>query len=195
MIAEAEGPPALCELLVHHPRGPQQAAAKEPQSSKGHPCPGYDHLCFPIPVLGRGCGPCRAALSPSVVGKGQSLPGKPSASESPFIYRSWRETAPRLWGRAWRRQLQGAGAAKGAVIVVGGLEEVQRLGGVCLLETRGSSGKLLLHLEMAIYDSVDRGKYKEMAAPQDEVKGRGDSPWDGKGWLCVERLPDRSWDL
>ena len=91
------------------------------------------------------------ALSPSVVGKGQSLPGKPSASKSPFIYRSWRETAPRLWGRAWWRQLQGAGAAKGAVTAVGGLEEVQRLGGVCVLETRGSSGKLLLHPEMAIY--------------------------------------------
>lgn len=67
------------------------------------------------------------------------------------------------------------------------LEEVQRLGRVCMLETRGSSRKPLLHPEMAIYESVDRGRYKEMAAPQDEVKGRGDSPWDGRGQLCVER--------
>lgn len=170
MIAEAGGPPALCELLAHHPRGPQQVATEEPESSKGHPCPGSQSRAEAAVPAGP---PWSAPLSL------HGLPGKPSASKSPFIYRSWRETAPRLWGRAWRRQLRGVGGSRGGGDC--GLEEVQRLGGVCVLDTWGSSGKLPLHPEMAIYESVDRGKYKEMAAPQDEVKGRGDSPWDGRG--------------
>ena len=46
-------------------------------------------------------------------------------------------------------ELQGAGAAEGAVTAGEVLEEVQRLGRVCMLETRGSSRKPLLHPEMA----------------------------------------------
>lgn len=35
--------------------------------------------------------------------------------------------------------------------------------------------------KMAIYEKADRETYKGMAAPQDEVRGRGEGHWDGKG--------------
>ena len=190
MIAEAGGPPALCELLAHHPRDPQQAAAEEPESSKGHPCPGCDHLCFPIPVLGRGCGPCRAALEcpspPLWFAKGRVCQENlQPASHHLFIGLGGRQP-PGCGEEPGGGSCGERGAAERVVTAVGGLEEVQRLSGVCVLDTWGSNGKPPLHPEMAVYESVDRGKYKEMAASQDEVKGRGDSPWDGRGWLCVE---------
>lgn len=74
------------------------------------------------------------------------------------------------------------------------LEGVQRLLGVACWRLGVPGGKPLLHPEMAIYESVDGGRYKEMAAPRDESKEGQSLGWQRSS--CVWRgLPDRSCDL
>lgn len=93
--------------------------------------------------------PCSIALEVSkgaggAQAKSRGCQGKPSSHKPAFIYRSWRERAPQAlkWQLAGYRRQGAGGRGRGEGGHSGGeMVEVQRPGGICVLESQGSSRK------------------------------------------------------